>query len=238
MKNWHYNFGIFIFAAFLGSLFAFAKKRNNARQVKNTGVEFLDNTPLFITEDLVNKMLKETPTNVGNLSKENIDLSKLEQRIEKQKHIQNAEVYLSVNGQLEAKIKQRTPVARIFSSIPFYLDKAGFKIPLSTNYTMRVPLVYNYTDGHKATLLKLLEQVGNDQFLKELIVGIYCLPNNDFSLKIRNQQFLVQTGGVNDLQLKFENFKAFYAKVKKDQLYSKYKHVNLEITNQVICTKV
>ena len=70
------------------------------------------------------------------------------------------------------------------------------------------------------------------------MVGVYCLPNNDFSLKIRNQKFSVQTGGADFLTTKFKNFKAFYAKVEKDKLFNNYKHVNLEITNQVICTKV
>ena len=238
MKKWQYNIGIFFFMAILCSLFAFADIRNKNRPVENFGVEFLGKDALFVTEDFVNKMLKESSTTSKIQTKESIDLNKVERKIEKQKHIQNAEVYLTVNGQLEAKVKQRTPVARVFSAVPFYLDKTGFEMPLSSNYSIRVPLVYNFTDKHKADLLSLIDFIGNDVFLKKLVVEIYCLSNNDFSLKLRNQQFLVQMGGIVDQEIKFKNFKAFYAKVKKDQLFNKYKHVNLEITNQVICTKL
>lgn len=238
MKKWRYHIGIAFFVAVLATLFVLTKQRNNARKLTNKGVEFVGRENLFVTEDFVNKMLKETPDKGGFVTKETLDLKSLEQRIEKQKHIEDVEVYVAVNGELGAKVVQRTPIARVFSSIPFYLDAEGFEMPLSSNYAIRVPLVYGYKKTHKEDLLSLLNYMKNDKFLNKLVVGVYCLPKNDFSLKLRNQQFAVKLGGVDNQELKFENFKAFYAKVTKDKLFDVYKYVNLEITNQVICTKV
>lgn len=238
MKKWKYHIGIVFFIAVLTVFFVLTKDRNERRKLTNTGVEFVGRESLFVTEDFVNKMLKETPEKGGFLTKETLDLKLVEQRIEKQKHIQGAEVYVTVNGQLGAKVTQRTPVARVFSSTPFYLDADGFEMPLSSNYAIRVPLVYNYTKKHKEDLLSLINYMKKDPFLNKLVVGVYCLPNNDFSLKLRDQQFAVKIGGVKEQELKFENLKAFYAKIKKDKLFDLYKYVNLEITNQVICTKV
>lgn len=238
MRKWKYHIGIVFFMVVLTVFFVLTKERNELRKLTNTGVEFVGRESLFVTEDFVNKMLKETPEKGGFLTKETLDLKLVEQRIEKQKHIQGAEVYVTVNGQLGAKVTQRTPVARVFSSVSYYLDAEGFEMPLSSNYAIRVPLVYGYTKKHKDDLLTLINYMKKDDFLNTLVIGVYCLPNNDFSLKLRDQQFGVRLGGVNEHKLKFENLKAFYAKVKKDQLFDKYKYVNLEITNQVICTKV
>jgi len=238
VSKWKYHIGIVFFTAVLAVLFVLAKQRNNARKLTHKGVQFVGRENLFVSENFVNKMLKETPNKSGFLTKETLDLKLVEQRIEKQKHIEDAEVYVSVNGGLRAKVVQRTPIARVFSSVPFYIDAKGFEMPLSSNYATRVPLVYGYTKKHKVNLLSLLNYIRNDEFLKKLVIGIYCLPKNDFSLKLRDQKFTVKLGGIDNQKLKFENFKAFYAKLKKDKLFDKYKYVNLEITNQVICTKV
>lgn len=238
MKKWKYNIGILFFAAVLVGLFGFTKHRNHARKLTNKGTEFVGRENLFVTEEFVNKMLIETPEKGGFVTKETLDLKEVEQRIEKQKHIEEAEVYLSVNGEVRAKVKQRTPIARIFTSVPFYLDAEGFEMPLSSNYAIRVPLVYGYTKKHKTDLLDLLNYMNNDEFLTKLVVGVYCLPNNDFSFKLRDQNFTVKLGGIDNQELKFENLKAFYAKIKKDKIFDAYKYVNLEIANQVICTKV
>ena len=238
MKKWKYNIGIIFFIALLTVLFVFTKQRNNSRQVTSNGIEFIGEQNLFIAENFVNKMLTETPEKGGFLTKESLDLKLVEKRIEKEKHIEDAEVYVSVNGNIKAKITQRSPIARVFSSIPFYLDSKGFEMPLSSNYAVRVPLVYNYTKKHKKELLVLLNYMKDDKYLAKLIVGVNCLPGNDFSLRLREQQFVVKLGGVNNKELKFENLKAFYAKVEKDKLFDAYKYVNLEIANQVICTKV
>ena len=238
MKKWKYHIGIVFFVAFLVVLFVLTKQRNSARKLTNKGVEFVGRENLFVTEDFVNKMLKETPDKDGFLTKETLDLKLVEQRIKKQKHIEDAEVYVTVNGEVGANVVQRTPIARVFSSIPFYLDAEGFEMPLSSNYAIRVPLVYGYKKTHKKDLLSLLNYMKNDEFLKKLVIGVYCLPKNDFLLKLRDQQFSVKLGGISNQKLKFENLKAFYAKAKKDTLFDAYKYVNLEITNQVICTKV
>ncbi len=238
MKKWQYNIGIVFFAIALIGLLTFAKKRNNSRKVTSAGIKFVGEKNLFIAENFINKMLIETPVNGGLLSKDILNLRLVEQKIKKQKHIKNAEVYVSVNGIVGANVVQRTPIARVFSAIPFYFDKEGYEMPLSSNYAIRVPLVYNYTKQHKSDLLTLINFINGDKFLTELVVGISCVKENDFLLTLRDHGFAVKLGGVNKQELKFENLKAFYVKAEKDKLFDQYKYVNLEIANQVICTKV
>ena len=52
------------------------------------------------------------------------------------------------------------------------------------------------------------------------------------------EQFVVNLGGVDKLDEKFNNFKAFYTKANKDKTLGNYNMVSLEFNNQVVCTKI
>jgi fructosamine-3-kinase len=70
---------------------------------------------------------------------------------------------VSVDGVLKAVVEQKTPVARVFANEgSFYIDYEGNKMPLSANYTARVPLVsgeinatYWEDFGHQLALMHL-----------------------------------------------------------------------------------
>lgn len=237
MNNRKYNIGIvFIFAVLVG-LQVFSKKRNQQRNVVNKGVEFLGDQSLFVSQGLVNKLLIQNDKLSSLTLKETIDLKLVEQKLEAQEHVEKAEVYLSVNGRLSAKVKQRVPTGRLYSSQPKYIDEKGMLMPLSSIFSARVPLVFNFLEKSKKELVILLNKIKSDAFLQELVVGVDCLPDKDFTLQLRGYDFKVQLGSIDQLDLKCNNFKVFFAKANKDQLFKNYKHVNLGITNQVVCTK-
>ncbi len=237
MKNIKYNIGIVFALGILMLLFMFSKKRNHQREVIQDKVEFIGDQRLFLSEDFVNKLLIQKVKNDSIPTKETLVLNEKEHLIENEVYVDNAEVYMSVNGHVSAQVKQRVPVARIYGSQPKYIDVSGKLLPLSKNNSVRVPLVYYFSPKHKTNLLMLLEKIKEDYFLEKLVVGINCLPNNNYGLRMRNHDFLVHVGNVSQLDLKFKNLKAFYAKAQKDNLFDTYAHVNLSVVNQVICTK-
>ena len=56
--------------------------------------------------------------------------------------IEKSDVFVSIDGVLKAVVKQKTPIARVFEGDEsFYIDYEGGKMPLSNNFTARVPLV-------------------------------------------------------------------------------------------------
>jgi len=70
------------------------------------------------------------------------------------------------------------------------------------------------------------------------VIGIHIEDNGNYQLKFRLEQFVVNLGGVDKLEEKFNNFKAFYAKANKDKTLEDYNIVSLEFDNQVVCTKI
>ena len=84
----------------------------------------------------------------------------------------------------------------------------------------------------------LLNFINQDDFLKKNIIGIHVEASNAYQLKFRLENFMVHLGTVGNLDKKFENFKAFYVKAKKDKVLDTYKMISLEFDNQVVCTKI
>ena len=137
-----------------------------------------------------------------------------------------------------AKVEQKTPIARVENDEMFYIDDEGFRMPLSTEHSARVPLVYGVVeDEDLQRVYKLALAAFNDSFLKIYLTEIHQNKNKEISLKLRLLDFEVLVGNIDNLEQKLKNLKAFYQKAKKDNMLDVYKSVNLQFDNQVVCTK-
>jgi len=218
-------------------LFGFSKQRNEDRKLAKIDIEFVDVNSPFITLNSVNKLLIQNKDSVTSIGKETLVLNKIENRLLKHPMIKNADVYVSIDGVLGAKIEQRKPIARISGSPDYYLDDEGKKMPLSDVFTARVPIVTGTSKTDFAELTDLILKIKADEFMMKSVVGCHLEPNGDIKLKIRKHDFTVLFGKPINIKNKFQNFKAFYKKTKEDSLLSKFKLVNLKYNNQVVATK-
>ena len=235
--NWGY-IKMIVLLGLVVFLFAFASGRNMNRKVTRPNVKFIGEDNLFITNETVSKLLIQNYGAVKNVPKEALDLNKLENALKSNPMIKTAEVYVAVNGILNAKIEQRTPVARVSTNASYYIDDEGFYMPLSSNYSARVPLVTGYVEKNNLkNVYTVASKISDDDFLKMNVIEIHQSVNNKISLKLRQCQFLVQLGDVNFLDKKINNLKAFYQKKQKENALNNYSKVNLQFDNQVICTK-
>lgn len=218
-------------------LFAFAEKRNSSRNLEVFDVYFTNSENLYMTEEAVNKLLIQSEGEVKSIGKEAIDLNKIEELLDAQKMIEKAEVFLSVDGKLGATITQRKPIARIMGTVPYYIDRKGLNMPLSEYHSARVPLVTGVSKQHLEEIFPLVKHIKSDGFLSRHITGIHRLPDGNYELQVRKFDFVVFFGKVNQIEKKFNNFKAFYQKAMKDKKLNTYKKVNLRFGDQVVCTK-
>lgn len=222
----------------VGFLFAFSNHRNKTRKVSEPNITFLGENKLFITDTNVSKLLIQNQEPVSQQPKEIIDLNKLESALKSNPMIKRAEVFMSVNGALSAEIEQKRPIARVNTNASYYIDDEGGFMPLSHNYTARVPLVTGNIDKNKLeTVFQFAKTVDEDDFLKKHIIEIRQNDDNTIDFKIRRNSFRVHLGTLKQLEKKINNFKAFYQKALKDQVLDNYAVVNLKFDKQVICTK-
>src|SRR5690606_1386183 len=174
-----------------------------------------------------------------NVPKENLVLNTMEKVIEANEMVKNAQVYLTMNGELTSKILQRKPIGRIEGTAKYYLDDEGKRMPLSNNYSARVPIITgNITGKSLEDVFVILNYINEDDFLRKNVIGIHIESEENYQLRFRMENFVVNLGNVEGLEEKFNNFKAFYAKATKDKTLQEYNIVSLEFDNQVVCTKI
>ncbi|MDH5414229.1 MAG: cell division protein FtsQ/DivIB [Flavobacteriaceae bacterium] len=221
-------------------LFGFSSKRNKVKKIEDIKIMFENGDNLFITYEMVNKLLIQNYKELQSQPKENIFLNKLEKTLLSNEMIENAEVFLSIDGQLGAIITQKTPIARVNQDEQsYYIDSKGKKMPLSSNYSARVPIVEGIINGRVSNdTYTLAKMIYEDNFLKKQIVGIEQIENNEFILKTRIGDQIVELGDLTNIDLKMKKLKAFYQKTMEDKTLDKYKKINLVYNDQVVCTKI
>ncbi|MEM6687337.1 MAG: hypothetical protein AAF617_16275 [Bacteroidota bacterium] len=235
--NWNLIKGI-VLATVLIFLYAFSAHRNAVRVIENPEVKFLEREQAFITRAMVNKLLIQNSNTATSVRKEQLDLDILEERLRANEMIQDAEVYLSVNGTLGAQIKQRTPIARIATKNSYYIDSEGKAMPLSSVSAARVPFVEGKVNKKELkNIYELATYIASDDFLKKNVISIIQNDNKTFHLKLRANDFVVLFGTVENIEAKVNNLKAFYKKATKDKTLNDFAKVDLKFTNQVVCTK-
>ena len=236
--NWNYIKGTFLIIGVL-FLFGFSNYRNQHKKIAIIDVQFENGDNLFMSYEMVNKLLIQNGSSVVNQAKSLIDLNSLEKQVLAHPMVESAVTYITVEGALKTSVKQRSPIGRINSeSESYYIDRLGEEMPLSENYSARVPIITGISRGDRLdNLFVLLSFIRADEFLQKQIVGIQKMDNEQYVLMTRIGEHIIELGEVKNLQLKFKNLKAFYNYTMANKTIEKYNKINLIYNNQVVCTK-
>ena len=236
--NWT-NIRLILMFSLVIFLYSFTSNRNNNRKLTKSMVVFVgENTP-YVTEETVNKLLIENNQDAKSIGKDKLDLNRLEKKLNSHEMIEKSDVFVSVDGVMKAVVKQKTPMARVFDGDnSFYIDYKGNRMPLSANYTARVPLVSGVINKkNREKLAEFFRIMYDDEFLKKNIIGVQIMPNGSLKLLNRNYNYQIDFGGTIRMNAKFNNYKVFFQKAVLDSSLYKYKTIDLRFAQQVICTK-
>lgn len=236
--NWT-NIRLLLMIGVVLFLFSFTSKRNQNRKLTKSVVVFVGENALFLKRETVDKLLIENNENASSIRKEKLALNRLERTLSSNKMIEQSEVFVSIDGVLKAVVKQKTPIARVFEgNDSFYIDYEGGVMPLSDNFTARVPLVTGAINRiNNENLVQLLRVIYDDDFLKKNIIAIEIMPTGSLKMLNRNYDYQINFGGPSNFEQKFKDYKAFFQKAVLDSSLYKYKKIDLRFTKQVVCTK-
>ena len=239
----YYNTLIFIgLAVAIVFLYGFAAHRSSLRGDNGVNVVFENGENLFVSYETVNKLLIQKLNTSGLQPKENINLRQLETYLGDHEMVENAEIYLTLSGELGAIIKQRTPVLRVAcDKEAYYYDTQGKRMPLSDNYSARVPITADTISEEGSDELLVLSRIINeDEFLKKQIIGIDRLEKREpfeYELKTRVGEQKILLGDLQRIEKKIAKLKVFYNKTMLDSTYTNYKTINLKFNDQIVCEK-
>ena len=217
-------------------LMAFSIVRNGDREIDFSNINYLDSKFKFISIESVDKMLKQSDSISLKLVKRDLNLKGIEKIIIKNSFINSADVSLELNGELGVRIVEKEPVFRVLND-DYYIDLSGSIMPLSENYSERIPLILSEVDS---TELKSLGMLGNyfknDIFFSNHITGLEII-DNEFLFHVNNFKYLIKMKDLSDFKSRFNNYKVFYKTVINDSILVKLKSINLNFKNQVIVQK-
>jgi len=256
LKRLTWAAGVFVFAMIF---IAFADKKGNSAVSKvNIEVVPLSDGNLLIDSNEVKKVIKSTyGVELEGTSIAELDVARVEQMLETDAFIADADVYVDASGKVQVRVVQREPVLRIISSNGqnYYLDKDGFKMPLSDHFSARVLVATGnippYSDDflkapkngepEKKNVLKdlfaLRNDLGNDEFMNALIEQVYVSNRGEYILipKLGDQKIIL--GNYDNIEDKFKRLKVFYKEGMPYEGWQKYGEINLKYKGQVVCRK-
>ena len=236
--NWHTIRLILIIFTMI-FLYSFSSKRNSERKISNIGIKFESNENMFLTDEMVNNLLIQNLGGTSRIQKLKVDLNTLETVLDDHEMIEKAQVFSSIDGLLNTRITQKTPIVRVITDNEnYYLDAKGEKMSLSKNFSARVPLVTGEISVQKSKpYLFLFNEIKKDDFLSKNITGVNISASGNVILTNRSYKYKIVFGKPINVENKLKNYKAFFQHAIKDTLIESYKEINLMFTQQVVCKK-
>ena len=155
--------------------------------------------------------------------------------------IDEAECYKTPSGKVCVEVTQRIPILRVMSSNGqnYYLDNKGTVMPPEAKCVAHRVIVTGNVE--KSFAMKDLYKFGvflhNNKFWDALIEQIHVLPDRNIELVPRVGDHLVYLGKLDNFEDKLARLKEFYKKGLNQVGWNKYSRINLEFSNQIICTK-
>ena len=219
---------------------AFASKGNDALLCERIELDIQDEGfgLLVIQEDL-EKLVKKTQGEIVGIPLKTINSAMLEETIEANPFVENAEVFSTLNGEVNITVSQRKPVARIFepSGNSYYLDSRGLPFPCSLHHSPAVPLVAGSKGGVKNEIVHgVLTKWNERTALEGMLTGMRMGPKG-LEITLRNTPTALIVGDTNALDEKLSVWEAFLTGGPDQTTWKNYSTIDLRFHHQVVATK-
>jgi len=203
---------------------------------------------LYINEKDITQVLKEHNVLKGT-EVEQVHLGAIESDLQKNAWIKNAQLFFDNNQVLTVKIKEREPVARIFTlqGASFYIDSAANRLPLSDKFSARVPVFTSFpsekkvlTGADSAALqgVKHIAQfIQQDSFWMAQVAQIDITPQHTYEMIPVLGDQVIRLGDADNLSAKFGRLMSFYKQVWSKTGFEKYSAIDVQYEGQVVAVK-
>ncbi|RPI41287.1 MAG: FtsQ-type POTRA domain-containing protein, partial [Bacteroidetes bacterium] len=200
----------------------------------------------FVSREDIYAFLENSEKKLVGYALSEINTRKLEQKLEENPYIRNAEVCKDISGTMEVRVEQRVPLVRIMPGgrEGFYLDMEGSVLPLSGKFTPHSLLVTGHLhppgereENNLEQLFRFCSFLTGHPLWKGQIVQIYVDRNGEYELIPRVGAHHILLGGLEEWDRKLRNLELLYRQGLSRYGWNTYETINLKYTNQVICTK-
>ena len=225
-----------------------AVRSNNDKLCEGVDIEIsgVSNNFFIDKEDVLSIVKNFSGGQVEGKAISSFNLGAMENNLEKDVWVKNAELFFDNNQVLRISIDEREPVARVFSlsGKSFYIDSSVRVLPLSDKFSARLPVFTGFAHNPDfiskadSNLLVDIRQLSMllqaDSFLMAMIEQVDITSQRKFEMlpKIGNQ--VIMFGDAEDAEEKFDKLRRFYRSVMTKAGWYKYSVINLQYKNQVV----
>lgn len=266
MINWSRLLSVSGWVISISALFltlGFVGKEKNSVKCKTVSINISDDSGNeFITKNDVLDLLNSKDKQPVGKAMNDINIGLLEKLVNTNPFVANAEVFSTIDGEVNIDIRQRVPIIRIINSKDehFYIDDHGEFMPVSQNYSAPLMVANGYIFATYAErkvpqynivkkdsietkpiitqIFELAQFVTNDQFWNAQIEQIYINEQSEIELIPRVGNHRILLGDAIGLDQKFNKLMIFYKQGLNITGWNNYSIINLKYTNQVVCTKI
>ena len=226
-----------------------ANRRNEKHLCKGVEVAIVGGDKIFVKQEDVQRSIEKTAE--GSLVKKNfgdINLTLLEKTLEANPWIRDAELYFDTKDVLHVTVTERAPVARVFTTAgtSFYMDSAGYKMPLLENYGLKLPVVTGFSASKRwsvrdSALVKGIKNITRvieaSPFWNAQVGQIDITPAGKFELVPLIGSHVIKLGDGENVEDKLARLYLFYTAVLPKAGFAKYSALDVQFDGQVIGVK-
>ena len=194
----------------------------------------------FTTEQQIKSILKKNGLFPEGKLLKDINVRSIEDILTQYPFIKEAECYITSGNKVNIEIYQRIPIIRIMSDNEdnYYIDDEG-KIMNYTEQPVHVAIATGFIDHKFAQneLYELGKYIQTNPFWKAQVEQIHVTPQKEIEIIPRVGEQILFLGKIDDYTEKFSKLQKFYKEALNKVGWNKYERINVEFSNQIICTK-
>lgn len=219
----------------VGGIIFFNLKNTSEKLIFNEkNIQFSSNN--FINNDSIKINLLDNYKSLDSLNADIETVYEIEQIISRIPFIKKANVYLTVNSELNIQVQEKKPVLNLYNS-DYLLSENGQLIPKIDSLNIDLISFFGEIDPTiYINLSNLSKMIIKDDFLKDHVKYIYS-DSLSFYLSVNRFNYNIELGSLENISEKLNNYKVFIASIMDDEILNKYSHLNLKFNKQVIAQK-
>jgi|GEM_PF-2804306 len=210
----------------------------------------LEGTSYMIQNDEVKKIIYDGyRRDVEDLTVELLDIKVVEELLEKEPFIANADVFVNADDRLDVNIDQAHAAIRIMDEKgrSYYLTENVQPFPISkhasarvTVFTGAIKLFDGNVDSLSATqkgVVEMMNILKENRFAQKMIEQVHVRPNGEFLIQPKMGRFKFDLGQPMDLEDKIMRMELAYKEVLPYQGWTTYKIIDLSFDGLIRAQK-
>jgi cell division protein FtsQ len=244
-KNILRNIGFLLSIPVLIGAFVFAVAEDRLAQVLAVEVQISNPALGFVTQSDVESAVRAESIIMNGSSIDKINVAQLEDRIQSNPWVEDADVFITSNQHIKVKLKQVVPKLRVqrmdSSANGYYLDANGYMIPLSRKFVADLPILTAQksitTVEQRKELVDFAQFIEQDTFWQATISQINLDKANDIELSSIIGNTNIRFGSVANKEDKFNRLFQFYQKGINRINWSNVRELDLRFDKQLVCRR-